>query len=136
MSTFHIQDSEGAEDTEINEDLQRVIEDHGTFYRKSSIRPLSEFQKHVNEAAIDMCMKKPRLMRELKRGDLLEMARKKVAEKGKSRSKVYGMEAMSSERALKRPKLDEGMRQQRLSEIEENLESLSRQVCIKEKRIT
>ena len=28
------------------------------------------------------------------------------------------------------------MHQQRLSEIEENLESLSRQVCIKEKRIT
>ena len=142
MSTFHIQDSEDAEDTEINEDLQRVIEDYGTFYRKSSIRPLTEFQKRVNEAAIDMCMKKPRLMRELKRGDLLEMARKKVAEdgflfkKGKSRSKVYGTEATSSERALKRPKLDEGMRQQRLSEIEENLERLSRQVCIKEKRIT
>ena len=49
---------------------------------------------------------------------------------------MYGTEATSSQRALKRPKLDEGMRQQRLSEIEENLESLSRQVCIKQKRIT
>ena len=76
MSTFHIQESEGAEDTEINEDLQRVIEDHGTFYHKSSIHPLTEFQKHVNEAAIDMCIKKKTLMRELKCGDLLEMARK------------------------------------------------------------
>ena len=63
-------------------------------------------------------------MREVEHGDLLEMARKKVAEdgfvfkKGKSRSKVYGMEATSSERALKRLRLDEGMLQQRLSEIE------------------
>ena len=59
-----------------------------------------------------------------------------VFKKGKSRSKVYGTETTSSEGAPKRPKLDEDMRKQRLSEIEENLERLSKHVRIKERRIT
>ena len=64
--------------------------------RKNANRPLSNFQVCVNAAAVELALGEPRLLRKGNRGELLEKARKKVADdgycfkKGKSRSKIYG----------------------------------------------
>ena len=78
----------------LNEEVRQEITDQAIIFRKTTNRPLSDFQLRVNEAAIELALAQPSLVR--KRGELLEMARKKVADdgycfkKGKSRSKVYG----------------------------------------------
>ena len=78
-----------------------------------------------------------------RRGDLLSLARKKVAEegyqfkKGHSRSKVYGQSDQSDcESAPKRKKYDQEMRENRLKVIEEELGDISRMLVFKEKRLS
>ena len=56
---------------------------------------LTDFQERVNAAAVELALQNPALVRKGNRGELLEVARKKVSEsytfkKGKSRSKMYG----------------------------------------------
>ena len=61
---------------------------------KGKYRELKEFEKRVNDAAIELCLDDVSLHEG--RGDLLAMARRKVAEdgytfrKGSSRLKMYG----------------------------------------------
>ena len=67
------------------------IERESRIYKRPD-EQLRVFEKHVNEAARDLCLKDPQILN--KRSTLLELARKKVAEdgyaykKGHSRSKV------------------------------------------------
>ena len=117
-----------------------MIEEHATFFHKTETRQITEFQKRVNEAAKELCMKCPSRIKG-KRGELLTMAREKVAKegyqfkKGKSRSKVYGQGSGLLPSSPKRPKYDQDMREQRLAELEESIEQTTRQITFKEKRI-
>ncbi len=105
-------------------------------YRKSN---LTSFQKRVNEAAAQIAVHKPKLIRKGQRGELLELARERVSQegfvfkKGKSRSKRYGDPHQES--VPKRPKLNEQMRKERMEELDEDVDSLNRRVAIKEKRL-
>lgn len=99
---------------------------------------MKPFEKRVNEAAQDLCLSDVSLLN--RRGTLLQLSRKKVAEdgysfrKGHSRSKVYGLAESSCQ--VKRPKFDEAMRDERLQSIEEELCDISRILQYKEKRLS
>ena len=75
-----------------------------------------------------------------RRGALLQLSRKKVAEdgylfkKGHSRSKVYGQSDDAS--TPRRAKYDEEMREERLKNIEEELADITRMLHFKEKRLS
>ena len=103
---------------------------------------LSNFQKRVNDAAAEIALKEPKLVRKGNRGTLLVKARQVVSEegymfkKGKSRSKVYGAVASESEAPpKKRVKLSEEIRTQRIDELREDIEGVDRHLSIKEKRL-
>lgn len=75
-----------------------------------------------------------------KRGELLEKARRKVADegyifkKGRSRSKVYGNPEATT--TPKRPKFDEEMVEERLQVVSEELSDISRMLQFKERRLS
>ena len=92
----------------------------------------------MNNAAIELCLADVSLLD--RRGELLQQARKKVAEdgyvfkKGRSRSKVYGVH--ESESTPKRPKCDQEMREERLEAIDEEMKDIARMLQFKEKRLS
>ena len=107
-------------------------------YRKDTDRPLTAYQKRMNEAAQDLCLQNPALLH--KRTLLIEESRSKIiAEgfqfvKGKSCSKkVAGPD--EQQRPAKRRKLSKDMREQRLKEIEEDCKDIAERLTFKEKRI-
>lgn len=124
-------------DSELTESYKQQIAEQATIYKKTEKRELKEFEKKVNEAAVELCLRDATLLR--KRGELLEKARKRVAEdgycfkKGCSRSKVYGGSGTSS--TPKRPKFDKEMREERIKQIQDDLNDLSRVLAFKEKRL-
>lgn len=99
--------------TEITESYKQQIANESIIY-KAGKRKLKEFETKVNAAAVELCLRDVTLLK--RRGELLEKARKKVAEdgycfrKGRSRSKVYGDPDTSS--TPKRPKFDKEMREE------------------------
>ena len=102
---------------------------------------LSEFQKRVNSAAVQLALCDPSLVHKGNRGTLFERACRKVADdgynfkKGKSRSKVYGEESCTPASPPRRRKLNEQMRTERLQELTEDMESIGSRVAIKEKHL-
>ena len=120
---------------EVREDLLQ----RSTIYHSAN---LSNFQKRVNDAAAEIALKEPKLVRKGNRGALLAKARQLVSEegymfkKGKSRSKVYGAVASESESPPKKHvKLSEEIRTQRIGELREDIEGVDRHLSIKEKRL-
>ena len=91
----------------------------------------------MNAAAAELCLSNVSLLN--RRGELLEKARKKVADegyvfkKGRSRSKLYGQPV--TETTPKRPKYDKEMREERLKAIDEESRDISRMLLFKEKRL-
>ena len=62
--------------------MRKEIEEQALIYRKTANRPLSDFQVRVNDAAIELALGQPSLLRKGNRGELLERARRKVADDG------------------------------------------------------
>lgn len=122
--------------TEITESYKQQIANKSIIY-KADKRKLKEVEKKVNAAAVELCLKDVTLLK--RRGELLEKARKKVAEdgycfrKGRSRSKVYDETDTSS--TPKRPKFDKEMREERIRQIQDDLNDLTRVLAFKEKRL-
>ena len=100
--------------------------------------PLSNFSKKVNEAAQEICLRKPSLLKN--RGKLLILATQKVHEggyvyrKGKSRSKAYGSGYEDASRP-KRIKTTTDERCGRMQSIREELHDLRDRVAFKRKRL-
>lgn len=99
--------------------------------------PLTQFQTKVNDAAFQIALSQPSLLKKGNRGKLLEKARKLVADegytfkKGVSRSKVYGNPPTRS----KRSKLNADSRMERIKEVEEDLADIMSQMAFKDKRL-
>ena len=112
------------------------MSEKSVIYRKRE-GELREYEKRVNSAAGELCLRDVSLL--VKRGKLLQLARKKVADdgyvfkKGHSRSLVYGI---SREPTPKRPKYSHEMRDNRIEAIEEEIDDISRIMRFKEKRLT
>lgn len=124
------------EPKDLDDEARKEIEEQAIIYRKTINRPLTDIHLKVNESAKELALSQPKLVR--KRGELLEKARKKVADdgycfkKGKSRSKVYGgKNADVSE--PKRVKLDQRMREERIKEVEEEIADITSHISFKEK---
>ena len=106
-------------------------------YRKESSRSLSEYQKHMNTAAQQLCIKNPRLLR--KRQLLIDEARTKILEegfqfvKGKSRSKK-GLIKSEIEPKPKRQKMNQDVRDTRMKALEE-IKDYDERISFKERRI-
>ena len=121
-----------------SEEYKQQIRDKAYIYKKTESRDLTEFETRVNMAAGELCLNDISLIN--RRGDLLEKARKRVADegynfkKGFSRSKVYGRIETSS--TAKRPKYEKEMRDERMKSIEEELQDITRLMQFKEKRLT
>ena len=122
----------------LSDNITQEITQQATIFRRTSNRPLSDFQLHVNEAAIELALTQPSLIR--KRGELLENARKKVADdgycfkKGKSRSKVYGNSDDASTTS-KCPKLDQTMREDKIKGLEEDIADIISHIAFKESAV-
>lgn len=110
------------------------VREAAKIYRKESSRPLNEYQKQINEAAQDICLKNPTMLRN--RARLLEAAREVVDstytfKKGKSRSKKF---MTSGPAPAKRRKLNKEYREHRMKELEDELKNVSERIAYKEKR--
>ena len=81
----------------------------------------------MNDAQTEVCLADVSLLD--RRGELLQRARKKVADdgyvfkKGRSQSKQYGQDTASTP---KRPKCDKDMREEQLQAIEEEMKDIIR----------
>ena len=97
----------------MSEAYKRHVIEKSVIYRKRE-GELKEYEKWVNSAATDLCLRDVSLLD--KRGKLLQLARKKVAndgyvfKKGHSLSKVYGISQHES--TPKQPKYSQEMREE------------------------
>ena len=71
---------------------EKEIRESAKIYRKENIRPLSDYQKKINDSAGSICIENPAMLKS--RARLLSLARDIVdsdyaLKKGKSRSKRY-----------------------------------------------
>lgn len=55
-----------AEDKQMDDE---AIAEMATIYKKTTARPLTNYQKRINQAAIHLCLKNPGMLR--KRGELI-----------------------------------------------------------------
>ena len=110
--------------------------ENAKIFRKESSRPLTKYQKQVNEEAGLLALSNPSLL--CRCGELLELAQEKVMEggydfvKGKSRSK-----RLASPDDTPRPsrvKINAELRQKGISALEEDIANLDQQIGFKEKR--
>ncbi len=119
LSTHHSQEETTCSQMQhFSESFKKQIAEQAAFY-KGEKRELKDFEKQVNVAAAELCLHDLSLLK--RRGELLELSRKKVYvfKKGHSRSKVYGESDLPS--APKRPKLAKEAREERIAAMSEEL---------------
>lgn len=114
------------------------VKELAIIYKKETSRPLSKYQKAINEAAQIQCIQQPSLLR--KRQTLLELARDKLIAdgfqfvKGKSHSKkLWDPE---KEPQPKRQKLSQDIRDRRIGNLKQDIADLKERIRFKEKRIS
>ena len=121
----------------LEEHKQRIIQE-ATIYKPTSKHKLKEFEVRVNAAAAELCLNNVSLLNRC--GELLQEARKKVADdgyafkKGRSQSKSYGHP--ETESTPKRPKYNQELREERLRAIHEELDDISRMLLFKERHLS
>lgn len=110
-------------------------------FRKETCRPLTLYQKRINEEAGNLAVENPSLL--MQRGKLLEQARDVVVlsgyqfKKGTSRSKTFrSPESEDSEERenVKRPKTSSESRKRRIDALEADIVSLNERLLFKDKR--
>ena len=111
-----------------------AIKEAARIYKNAKLRPLTSYQLKINEAAQEICLSNPSMLRN--RQSLLEEARTRVNEtydfkKGKSRSKRYAPAVQSTS---KRPKLDQTARLARMSVLEQDIKNIEDRISYKQKR--
>lgn len=118
-------------------DPQKVVE-MAKIYKKESSRPLSNYQKMINQVAGELAVKDPSLL--TRRGELLDLSRAEVQQrgyqyvKGKSRSKRF-MSPPTETPKPTRLKVSADIRQQRIRALEEDLSNIEKQLHFKNKRL-
>lgn len=114
------------------------VKELAVIYKKETSRPLSKYQLAMNKAAQTLCVQQPSLL--CKRKILMECARDKLFAdgfefvKGKSRSKK--LSDSEGEPKMKRPKLNQEIRDRRVNELKQDVSDLKERISFKEKRIT
>ena len=117
---------------------EEEIMEMAKIYKKKTNRPLTPYQKRMNDASRQLCLVNPILLN--KKSLLIAEARQKIIDegfqfaKGKSRSKFL-MDSDEQQPPTKRRKLSKNMRAQRMKDIKEDCQDLTDQIKYKEKRI-
>ena len=106
-------------------------------YNKESNRTLTAYQKAINDAAQEIFVKNPTMLRAL--GRFLETARDVVDstysfKKGKGRAKEYACTTSDASSICKRSKIGSGLHENRMKEVEEELKNVGERIKYKEKR--
>lgn len=103
--------------------------------RKEMSRPLTNYEKRMNEASVEICLNRPGFLRKSK-SERLAAARAKIIDegfqfvKGKSRSNKDSHPAPPSKR-----KQTKDIREWRLNELDDQLKDLNERIGYKEQRI-
>ena len=104
--------------------------------------PISEYHQRLNEEAGVLVMADPSLLTiPGGRGELLKLARSAVHssgyvyKKGKSRSRLFEGPDVETSNTRKHVKISAEMRQRRIKVLEEDIESLNKQMSYKQKRL-
>ena len=109
------------------------------FYHKQTKRPLSEYQKLLNQCSGDVAVAEPFLLS--KRGELFQRAKKAVHDsgyrfkKGQSRSKRFSGSESPAAETPKRPKLSQEVRKDQIHQVNEQLSCINERISFKEKRV-
>ena len=105
-------------------------------FKKETTRPLTNYQKHVNEEAGMFALSDPSLL--CRRGHLLAQARSKVAEKGytfvKGKSRSKRLASPDNAPRATRAKISADIRGKRILALEEDIANIDEQLLFKEKR--
>lgn len=110
----------------------------GKIYKKETNRPLSRYQKEINEVAGELALKDPSLLG--RRGELLDLACAEVQQrgysyvKGKSRSKQFMSPPLQTPKPT-RLKICAEIRQKKTAGLEEDIARLDKQLHFKNKRL-
>lgn len=120
---------------------RQKIEQESRIYGKADTDNLTKYQKSINDAAFKLCLENANLIQN--KGKLLDLARKKLDDDGynyvkrRSRSKTFGSEkGIVEDKVEKRQKLTEEMRQRKVSEISEDIETVNKIMsCLENERV-
>ena len=113
---------------------KEMLEQESRIYGKSN-ENLTQYQKSMNDAAFVLCCKNTQLLKN--KSDLIQLARKKLDDDGynyakkRSRSKAFGTGLGKNEVAMteqKKHKLTQELRQKKVSEVTEDIESMKKVV--------
>ena len=112
-------------------------------YGKTGTLNLTKYQQSVNDAAFQLCLINGNLLKN--KGKLLELAREKVnsegynyAKKKRSRSKQFGTgkDLEAEDGPAKRQKMTDEIRQKKVSELCEDIETVTKIVtCLENERV-
>ena len=122
----------------LEDDKRLSDEEIMDIYRKETNRPLSKYQRRMNDAAQQLYLQNPGLIR--KRQLLIDTARERIISdgfefvKGKSRSKKNLKDELVP--VAKRSKLSQSFRENRIHEIEEDIRDLNDRIKFKDGRIS
>ena len=123
----------------MNQEMESKIRAQAAIYRRQDKRPLTDYQKKINEAAGDIAIQDPSMLTQ-KKGKLLEAAKDEVYacgynfKKGHSRSKRFSSDSSSSS-TPKRKNLSKDFREDCIYNIKEEIHDLNSRICFKEKRV-
>jgi polyhydroxyalkanoate synthesis regulator phasin len=111
-----------------------AIAEMATLFKKTTSRPLTNYQKCMNKAAVEICLENPGMLR--KRQALIDTARIKIIDEGFIFVKGHSRSNKSDEEPRpKRPKISQDVREKRMKDVEEDLADLKERISFKEKRI-
>ena len=124
--------------SEDNPVARRSVIEMAKIYKKEENRPLSNYQKAINNTAGEIALRDPSLLARC--GDMLNLAREEVQQKGyvyvkgKSRSKRLMSPPTQAPRPT-RQKVSAEVRQRRISALEDDLTSITQLLHFKNKRL-
>ncbi|CAB4001247.1 nuclear localization sequence-binding -like [Paramuricea clavata] len=121
-------------------DRESIKKESQIYSANSDSVNLTKYQKSINDAAFQLCLENPSLVKT--KGKLLDLARKKVDSDGytyvkkRSRSTRFGAESGRKEnKGGKRQKLTDGLRQKRIAELCEDIETVDKVIsCLESER--
>ena len=122
-----------------SKEMDEKIRAQAVIYRKEGKRPLTDYQKQINDAAGDIAVRDPSILAR-KKSELMEAAKDEVYasgykfKKGRSRSKRFL--SSSSSNTPKRQNLNKDIRESRINDIKEEIEDINRRISFKEKRVS
>ena len=124
---------------DINERQREYVRKQAMVYGKDPRKKLTPWHTKVNDAAYELALSDPNILLQ-PRQDLIKAAQNKVREqgyifvKGKSRSKHTPKPDESSSPPPKRPKINETIRNKKITELQEDVKDLKDRLSYKEKQ--